>query len=130
MLVFVAATVVVVVFGVKLFTEPVDATNDFYADLSAARYEEAYAKLCSPAQRAFSEAQFVQNQERTEQSQGRISRYDFDNVEFSNTDDDFKSDVIDATVKGTITRDGRTFDVVVGLQHEDGEWRVCASANR
>jgi flagellar basal body-associated protein FliL len=130
MLVFVAATVVVVVFGVKLFTEPVDATNDFYADLSAARYEEAYAQLCTPAQRAFSEAQFVQNQERTEQTQGRISRYNFDNVEFSNTDDDFESDVIDATVKGTITREGREFDVVVGLQHEDGEWRVCASANR
>jgi hypothetical protein len=126
--VFVAATVVVVVFGVKLFTEPVDATNDFYADLSAGRYEEAYAALCSPAQRAFSEAQFVQDQEQTEQTQGRITDYDFDNVEFSNTDDDFDSDVIDATVKGTISRDGRSYDVVVGLQREDGEWRVCASA--
>lgn len=130
MAVLVAATVVAGVFGVKLFIEPVDATNDFYASLSAGRYEEAYAQLCSPAQRAFSEAQFVANQERAEQAQGRITDYDFDSVDFRDTDDDFNSSIIDASVKGTITRNGRTTDVVVGLQREDGDWHVCATARR
>jgi hypothetical protein len=127
MAVLVAATVVVGVFAVKLFTEPVDATNDFYADLSAGRYEDAYAKLCSPAQRAFSESQFVRSQEQQEQLRGRITSYDFDDVELGD-DSDFDDDVIDATVKGTIVRSGRSLDVAVGLRHEDGEWRVCATA--
>jgi hypothetical protein len=129
MVVLVGATVVVGVFGVKLFTEPVDATNDFYADLRAGRYEQAYASLCSPAQHAFSESQFVRSQEREEQAQGRITSYDFDNVDLGD-DNDFNDDIIDATVKGTIVRDGRSLDVVVGLRHEDGDWHVCATSRR
>jgi hypothetical protein len=129
LVVLVAATVVSGIFGVKLFTEPVDATNDFYADLSSGRYEEAYARLCSPAQRAFSESQFVQSQQREERAQGRISSYDFDDIELGD-DNGFNDDVIDATVKGTIVREGRSFDVVVGLRHEDGDWRVCATSRR
>jgi hypothetical protein len=127
MVVLVGATVVAGIFGVKLFTEPVDATNDFYADLSAGRYAEAYAQLCTPAQRAFSESQFVRSQEQDERLRGRITSYDFDDVELGD-DNDFNDDVIDATVKGTIVRDGRSFDVAVGLRHEDGDWHVCATA--
>jgi hypothetical protein len=127
--VLIAATVVAGIFGVKLFTEPVDATNDYYAALSSGRYEHAYAQLCSPAQRAFSESQFVQSQQRDEQARGRITSYDFDDIQLGD-DGDFNDDVIDATVKGSIVRDGQSFDVVVGLRHEDGDWRVCATARR
>jgi hypothetical protein len=126
MLVLVASTVVVIVFAVKLFTEPIDATNSFYADLRDARYEAAYAKLCDPAQRAFSEADFVADQERVESDQGRITDFDFDDVQIGD-DDDFRSDVIDATVEGEIVRGGQRYEVTVGLQRDDGEWKVCAS---
>jgi hypothetical protein len=129
MAVLVAATVVAGIFGVKLFTAPVDATNGYYADLSAGRYDQAYARLCSPAQRAFSESRFVQSQERDERAQGRISSYDFDDVELGD-DNDFDTGYIDATVKGTVVRDGRSTDVIVGLRHEDGDWHVCATARR
>ncbi len=130
MLVFVAATVVTVVFGVKIFTEPVDATNDYYADLSAGRYEAAYARLCTPAKRAFSESAFV-----AEPGTGRARRTAASPTTTSTTSSWATTATSTATrstppSRGPSTRDGRTFDVAVGLQHEDGEWHVCAIGRR
>ena len=122
--VLVAATVVVVVFGVKLFIEPIDATNDFFADLSAGRYDEAYDQLCSPAQRAVHRSA-VRRSARSEPSRrsGRITSTT--STASSSQRRRRDSDVIDATANGTVVRDGTTYDVDVGLEREDDEWKVC-----
>jgi hypothetical protein len=116
LLVFVASTVVVIVFVTKLVTAPIQTTNDYYADLRDGRYTAAYGELCSLRREEVTLDDFTSQQ----RSQPRVQSFDFDNIDFSSN----RSDV-DVVVKGTVTRNGFDRDTHVGLWREDDHWKVC-----
>ena len=121
LLVFVASTVVVIVFAVKLITGPVETTNDYYADLRDGRYSAAYSELCSSLRVRISESAFVDLQREDEQTKGRVTSFDFHSSEVRNDT---------ATTRGTVDRGGSTYDARVGLRKESGDWKVCAVRER
>ena len=128
LLVMTASAIVAIVFGVKLFIGPIDATDDYYANLRDGQYAAAYDNLCAAAQRAFTVEDFIAQQESDEDTKGRVEDFDFTDLEFD--DESFDSSSIDATVKGEVRRSQATYDVRVGLRREDGDWRVCAIRER
>jgi hypothetical protein len=129
LVVFVAAFVVIIVFAVKLVGGPIEATNDYYADVKAARYASAYDHLCSSQRVNYTRRQFADLLSRDAQSKGRVEEYDFHDSEL-NSDDDGDTVFSDATVKGTVRRSGTDYETRVRLRKEDGDWKVCAVLER
>jgi len=138
LLVLVASTVVVGVYVGELVLGPVDSTNDFLADVRAERYEEAYASLCAPARRVITEADFIAQQQESEQTRGPIVSYDINDFEINDdsdafdfdVDDDFADATIDATTSGTVVRGSSEYDLRATLRREAGDWRVCSVVER
>lgn len=137
LLVLLASTVVVGVFVGRLVLGPIDATNDYLADLSDGRYSAAYASLCSPARRVQSEREFVAQQRDDEQTRGRITSYNIDSFEFNdndqvtfNDDGDFEGANLDAITKGTVVRGGSRYSIRASIRREDGDWKVCSTVER
>jgi len=125
LVVLVASTAVVGVYGVRLALEPIDETNEFLADISAGRYDEAYEDMCAAAR--FAGDNPLGRQEQLDNEVGPITSWDINGIEFS---DDDVSDVIDVITTGTVVRNGTLYDIRVGLSREDDEWRVCTAVER
>jgi hypothetical protein len=109
-----------VLFGVEVFElyrEPIDATNDYLADVRAGRYEEAYAGLCIQTRLSLSEADYVAGQQADERELGPITSY---RIFESNLDSDG-----DARTSGEVVRGGRSYDEEFVVREEGGRWRVC-----
>lgn len=117
LLVFVTSSVVVVVFATKLISAPIQATNDYYADLRAGHYLAAYNQMCDRRQRNLPYTDF-----RAQQSAaGGVDSYDFTGIDFPNADS-----IVDIIATGTVDRGGFTYDARVGLTREDDDWKVCS----
>ncbi len=121
LLVLAVSTVVVIVFAVRLIAEPIDTTNDYYADLKDGDYNDAYDQLCSSLQARYSPQDFIAIQRSDEGTKGRVSSYDFH--EFHLEDDI-------STVTGDVDRGATRYDVRVQLHKEDGDWKICAIRER
>jgi hypothetical protein len=124
-LVLVSSTVVVGVYAIRLAVEPIDATNEYLADISAGRYDEATEDLCAAA-RLGVENPLAREQE-LDNERGPITSWNITGFEFP---DDDVSDVIDVITTGTVVRNGVDYDIRVGLSREDDEWKVCTSGER
>ncbi|MGZ6964849.1 MAG: Rv0361 family membrane protein [Acidimicrobiia bacterium] len=121
LVVFLAAASVAVVFGVKLFTGPVDATNDYYAELKVGNYARAYTHLCSDLQVRYTVSEFDQLQRNDARTLGRIRAYKFDTSNFENGD---------VFVRGTVIRSPfNQHRIEVRLVREDSDWKVCSVRN-
>jgi len=118
LVVFGIGAALLVVEFVEFLGEPVDATNEYLADLRAGRYEEAYGSLCTVTRLALSESDFVAQQQTDEQELGRITSYDI-------TTSDVEGDGA-ATTRGEVVRGGRTFDYRFDLREEQDRWRMCS----
>ena len=113
LLIFVAATVVVIVFAFQLVVRPIEATEDYFAAAPrrALRLRVQRALRVVPGAGDASD-EFV-NRERVA---GPVRDFDID---------DFDTDGDDATTEGTVERGGDVYDVTVHLEKEDGDWKVC-----
>jgi len=120
LIVFLASSTVVGVFGVKLYEQPIDATNRYYAAIRAGRYEDAYRQLCATRRFATTVSAFAATEQRANDARP-ITAYDFIGLDFPK---DANSE-IDIITTGTVTRNGFDHDTRVGLVREDDEWRVC-----
>lgn len=120
LVVFVAASTVAVVFGARLYSGPIDATNKYYADIRASRYDDAYHQLCA-ARRFESTLTTFESTQQRENDARPIDSYDFIGLDFPKDD----TSPIDLITTGTVTRNGFEHDTRVGLVREDDEWRVC-----
>ncbi|MGZ4802534.1 MAG: Rv0361 family membrane protein [Acidimicrobiia bacterium] len=121
LVVFLAAATVAIVFGVKLFTGPVDATNDYYAELKVGNYARAYTHLCSDLQVRYTVSEFDQLQRNDARTLGRIRAYKFDTSNFENGD---------VFVRGTVIRSPfNQHRIEVRLVREDSDWKVCSVRN-
>jgi hypothetical protein len=130
LLVFVASFVVIVVFAVKLIGGPIEATNDYYADLKAERYAESYDHLCASLQDEYTQDQFVNLLQGQTRAKGRVEDYDFHESDLNSNDDTDDEIFSDSTVTGTVDRGNATYDTRVRLRKEDGDWKVCAVSER
>lgn len=92
---------------------PVDATNNFVANLDNGDFGAAYDSLCSANRTSTSRDQWTANA--AADIGGEITGYSYAQVEISG----------DAVVTGTIEVDGVNRTSVFRLVEEDGEWRVC-----
>jgi hypothetical protein len=120
LVVFLASATVVAVFGVKLYEQPIDATNDYYAAIRGGRYSDAYNQLCSSRRFTITQSDFVAQQTR-ENDAKPLDSYDFIGLDFPKSDDSS----IDIITTGSVTRNGVDHDVRVGMVREDDDWRVC-----
>jgi hypothetical protein len=121
LLVFVASTIVVIVFAAKLVLGPVQTTNDYYADLHRHDYVAAYGELCSTIQRDISRDRFIALQRSDTSSKGPVESYNFSSSHIENGT---------ATTTGTVVRAGSEYNATIGLRKEDGDWRVCSVRER
>jgi hypothetical protein len=112
LLVLFASIVVIIVFAVRLFVGPIQATNDYFQALKDQDYISAYDMRCTAFRNAVSEGRFVA----TEQRAGPVRSFDIT---------DFHSHGDTAETDGTVERAGITYDVTVHLVREDDDWRVC-----
>jgi hypothetical protein len=108
---FLVSLVLVIVFAVRLFVGPLEATEDYFAALRDTDYREAYSLRCDRFQRTTPLQEF-------EAEHSRITIGDFDL-------DDFDTDGDDATTGGSVEIDGRDISVTVELEREDGDWKIC-----
>jgi hypothetical protein len=120
LVVFLASSTVIGVFGVKLYTQPIDATNEYYAAIRAGRYDDAYQQLCAARRFESTLTTFEATQTRENNARPIVS-YDFIALDFPKND----NSSIDIITTGTVNRNGFDHDVRVGLVREDDEWRVC-----
>jgi hypothetical protein len=120
-MVFLASTIVVIVFAVKLITGPVETTNTYYSDLKHQQYADAYTELCGSLRAQISQAGFIQLQQGDERTKGRVTSYDFSS-----------SDIRDhsAIVDGTVQRGGSRYDARLALRKENGDWKICGVRER
>jgi hypothetical protein len=125
LIVLLGSTAVVGVYAARLAIEPIDASNEYLADLKAGRYDEAYRQLCTPARFAQTNVMFRDRQLALEDARGPITSYDISGIEFP---DNNTSDVIDVITTGTVVRNGTTYDIRISLSREDGEWTVCSTS--
>ncbi len=121
LLVFLVATVVVIVFAVKLVAKPIDTTNDYYSALKSGQYDDAYNELCSPLQSRYSEQDFADLQRSDARTKGRVTGYDFHEFHIENGD---------STVTGQVSRGSTDYDTTVGLRKESGDWKICSIRER
>jgi hypothetical protein len=125
LVILVTSTVVVGVYAVRLAVEPIDATNEYLADLSAGRYGAASENLCRFALVGGTNA--LERQQQRDNELGRITAWDIDGIEFPN---DGTSELIDVFTTGSVVRNGVTYDIRVGLSREDDEWKVCTVSEK
>lgn len=120
LLVLVAGVVVAVVLAVDLFSKPVDATNEYYANIRAGRYRAAYSQVCTPTQASLGFPGFLREQRNRNRLDGRLRSYQF----------------FIGTVNGddgrAIGQEHRNFDrdVEVHLDKEGDTWKVCRIEDR
>lgn len=110
-----------VLFGIEafeLYREPIDATNDYLADVRAGRYAEAYSQLCTVTRLSLSEDDYVARQQADERDLGPITSYD---IYESELDSDGG-----AVTGGEVVRGGRVYDEEFRLREEGGRWRMCS----
>ncbi|MEM7322599.1 MAG: hypothetical protein AAF531_05905 [Actinomycetota bacterium] len=93
---------------------PLDATNDYVANLDNGEYGAAYDQLCAASQAATPRDVWIS--EAADEIGGDITGYSYNQIDIVNSR---------ATVTGTIEVDGATLDSVFTLVDEDGEWRIC-----
>ena len=118
--VLLAGTVLGIVLGVDVFSKPVDATNQYYADVQAHRYRAAYNQLCTARRVNVTFADFVQQQIRHNRISGPLRSYDF-----------FVGVVAgnDGRALGTEHRRNDR-DVRVDLDKQGSVWKVCTISDR
>lgn len=97
-------------------TKPaIDATNEFYA---AAQKGSDLSKIqCEAATNQ--DVDFNDDMQSIEDQLGEIDSYNFSSIE---TD---SSSEFDITVSGTVTRDGQKVEAIVGLNKDNGTFKVC-----
>ena len=121
LIVLVAGIVVAVVLAVDVFSKPVDATNEYYANVRAAgRYRAAYNDLCEPSRTTLSFGGFVRQERSRNRLDGPLRSYDF-YVGTVNGDD--------GRAIGTEHRNVDR-DVEVHLDKEADTWKVCSIDDR
>jgi hypothetical protein len=120
LIVFLVSSTVVTVFAVKLYEQPIDATNQYFADIRAGRYEDAFQQLCATRRFGTTVSAFAATEKRANDARP-IDSYDFIGLDFPKNDNS-PTDII---TTGTVTRNGFDHDTRVGLVREDDEWRVC-----
>jgi hypothetical protein len=121
LVVFVAGVAFLAVEVVGFVAEPIDATNEYLADLQARRYEAAYDRTCTYASVTPTLDQFVAQQRAIDASLGRLTGYDITGSNFTDGG---------ATTDGTWTRGGRELDVSFRLDQVGDDWKVCAVRDR
>jgi hypothetical protein len=121
LIVFTVATVVVIVFAVKLIAEPIDTTNDYYSALKHHEYDDAYDQLCGALQTRYSQEDFNSIQRSDEGTKGSVTSYQFNEFHIENDD---------STVTGDVDRGDTNYNVRVDLRKEDGDWKICGIRER
>lgn len=109
---------VLIVLLIRAVVGPVDATNDFLADVKAQRYQTAYDGLCKDAKQSATSTRFAANQRRLNGTEGPIRSYDITSSNVTNGR---------AVTRGTLERTKKTFRLQVTLRKEDGDWKVCSA---
>jgi len=115
LMVFAAGFVFLVVEVVVEVARPIDATNEYLADVKAGRYREAYGRTCRYRP---SFEQFVAALQRADDRLGPLVAYDITGV------DDTERGTF---TKGTWTRGGHKNRVAFEVREEGGEWKVCGT---
>jgi hypothetical protein len=111
LVVFLASLVLVIVFAIRLVVGPLEATEDYFQALRDRDYAEAYNDRCDSFQQATTLEEFATEHD-------RLTIGDF-NLDHFDTDGD------DATTGGDVEVNGRSIEVTVELEREDGNWKVC-----
>jgi hypothetical protein len=112
LLVFATSVILIVVFAVRAIVGPIEATDNYFSALRDNRYSDAYDLRCAAFQAQISEGQFAQR----EQANGPVRSFDINGFDRHNNS---------ATTNGEVTRAGIRYQVTVGLEKEDGDWKVC-----
>jgi hypothetical protein len=121
LMVFLASTIVVIVFAIKLITGPVETTNSYYSDLRNRDYAGAYTELCGSLRSQISRTGFIELQQGDERTKGRVTSYNFSNSEIHNHS---------AVVTGDVERGGSRYSARLALSRENGDWKVCGVRER
>lgn len=103
---------------VRAVVGPVNATNDFLADVKAQHFDAAYGALCKDVKQSTTAAQFATQQRGINRTAGPIRSYDINSSNVTNGR---------AVTKGTLERARKTFQLQVTLRKEDGDWKVCSA---
>lgn len=116
LVVFAAGLVFFVVEVVGQVARPIDATNEYLADIKAGRYREAYDRSCTYGP-VPSREQFMTTLRAYDTRFGPLTSYDISGID---SEDRF------TYTTGTWTRGGQEWSVSFRLREEGGDWKVCS----